>query len=152
MGHFFFAVFFQALSQAVEQLRQLLLLHRRPSLDSARLPALCLRGPERQSAPRNTEMSDMQNIYYEISWYYYETIINYMIHDEISWNHEIIMKTISILKENYIIYNIFSYFLGEYGCNTCLQEHVTSGDSMWGWDGCRHQISYVQLHFTYFWT
>lgn len=39
-----------ALSQAVEQLRQLLLLHRRPSLDSARLPALCLRGPERQSS------------------------------------------------------------------------------------------------------
>lgn len=39
----------QALSQAVEQLRQLLLLHRRPSLDSARLPAVCLRGPERQS-------------------------------------------------------------------------------------------------------
>lgn len=34
----------KALSQAVEQLRQLLLLHRRPSLESARLPALCLRG------------------------------------------------------------------------------------------------------------
>ncbi|CAK9085068.1 Inversin [Durusdinium trenchii] len=33
-----------ALSQAIEKLRQLLLLHRRPSLDSARLPALCLHG------------------------------------------------------------------------------------------------------------